>query len=1631
MSLVRYTPDGGVCNLGDPAKQPGPEGETGPVGASGASGATGPTGAAGLGGATGASGAIGVTGVTGPSGLGAGKIFYFDTNGADTYALISAPVIIGQIDQPITFTNSVGPFIIDPSLIEYPNLIGGLWNINIYANIETTTGGTATLYGVVQPFTNTTGHTLIGTGEGSPIPIPSTLGLVTNIIPVSNYTLDIDPDQSNTYGITLYVTITGTATVHLYYREHTSSYVVTTLATAQGVGAVQNGTSGPTGPTGVRGSTGASGAVGASGVTGPTGASGAEGPTGPKGDAGSPGGATGPSGPTGASGVTGPTGASGAAGSTGASGVEGLTGPTGASGVTGITGPTGASGVEGPTGPTGPKGDPDGPTGATGPKGDTGSPGGATGPTGASGVTGPTGASGAAGITGPTGASGVEGPTGASGAAGITGPTGASGVTGPTGASGAAGITGPTGASGVEGPTGASGVTGITGPTGASGASGSTGASGAAGLTGPTGASGVEGPTGPKGDPDGPTGATGPKGDTGSPGGATGPSGASGVTGPTGASGAAGSTGASGAAGITGPTGASGVTGPTGSSGVTGVTGPTGASGASGSTGASGVEGPTGASGAAGITGPTGASGASGSTGASGAAGITGPTGASGATGSYVIFSPTESGSVSSSSSQLMVVNLSGQAQYVSAGAVLFVSNASPTASGYVTVVTVETTGFTVSWVGTNSAATVPWTTATNVILAGPGGAPGPTGPTGPSGGGGGGGAGATGASGASDIEFYTSNFLYPPPAPLGLTIDSTNSSQYVNVYWQYPTQIKAGFISSGLLPVITSFSAKLEGVTYNSLSNQTVTLPTTNSNFVYQIGATGPITLLQLVPFSGTTTGPTGVTVGATTYAGYKIYDTMFASMIDSAGLIRIYYNNYNTATGPFTSATGPITFNIAQGPPTDPSSLAAVSTSSGTGGRFYQTVSFNKSTYANSSNTSDTTAVVSTYQYTYVLQSTSNRYGGATSGPTGPRTITVTNQATASYSESVVLFNPGSIYLISLTATNGYGLTSTPAVTLTTTLTNYPTAPVATTFVLPSRYHASVVNVSNGTTVTSKVLNTYTSWPSTGTFIAPIHTTANRGSTSSSLSTLVYSITGTALAGSPTFPTITFNGFGVSPASVTSGSTTLLTPTVTVADAFTDAPSQGFYLQGSNSFTIDLTNTTNFKNSNSLYTITTTAGSSAFSNTFYYDDISGAPTVTSALITLGTNSPTTISGLSVYGLASTFTINLIFGNMGDYFCPAIIARYRITLADLSAGTINGDYANLGIANVTGDTVSSGVFNYGGTAGSVKFTVSDTESLDSYAVATVSMNGNAYNIVTSAGTAFDTASTSTVKLVIDQPSITLLASLPSSLPKVGASNSFVLGRLIPNGTLDNTTTYVPIYYTSTSDISYAERTYDQTALLTAVGNDDLLIADGKFRTRGTGTYYRDYSTYSANPNYSGIAYLSTDYRIATFAWEVDRGGADTGNGIYFTNIEFSINSAKNSSLAFNTLNATAYFTGTSPQIPLLIYYRIEEQNITAGDNRIPNNNSSYLTSDWINMNLGTTVGSYNNKSSTQAVSPYVYGLFQTVTATVSSTTTYTFKPAITQPSLITAKTYIYCRIILPMNIDFEFASISANLYSA
>jgi hypothetical protein len=491
-----------------------------------------------------------------------------------------------------------------------------------------------------------------------------------------------------------------------------------------------------------------------------------------------------------------------------------------------------------------------------------------------------------------------------------------------------------------------------------------------------------------------------------------------------------------------------------------------------------------------------------------------------------------------------------------------------------------------------------------------------------------------------------------------------------------------------------------------------------------------------------------------------------------------------------------------------------------------------------------------------------------------------------------------------------------------------------------------------------------------------------------------------------------------------------------VTVVDSYADAPSQGFYLVGSNTFTVDLTQTTYFKNSYSLYTLSATGIPS--STTFYYDNISASSIVVTPTISLGTNTTTSVSGLTVYGSTEYFSNQLICTNMGDYFCAPVLAQCRVKLVDaFDSTTAYGSYSNLTIANVS-STISAGTFYYGSTLGSAKILYSDSESLDTYAVAAVSINGVASNLIST--TAFDSDPSSVLKIVIDQPSITLLAALPSSLTSVGTSSTYVDGRLVSSAGDCNTTTYVPAaWYSSTSVTSYGAVAYDHTALLTATGNHELMLARGKFRTRGTSGYYRDFSVYGGNPNYSGIAYASSDFRFITFAWKV--AGSDTGgNGVNFGHIGFTLSNVAANTFSFNALNGRAYFTGTS--VYPSIFYRLEQQYTTGADYRIPVGSttlpggSNNYTSDWNDMNLinasNVNATNYNDLTSTKATTPYVKSGFGGVTSNTNGdgTMNYVFTPLFPRAAdVITATTYLYCRVAMPMDLDFQFTNVSATMY--
>ena len=121
--------------------------------------------------------------------------------------------------------------------------------------------------------------------------------------------------------------------------------------------------------------------------------------------------------------------------------------------------------------------------------------------------------------------------------------------------------------------------------------------------------------------------------------------------------------------------------------------------------------------------------------------------------------------------------------------------------------------------------------------------------------------------------------------------------------------------------------------------------------------------------------------------------------------------------------------------------------------------------------------------------------------------------------------------------------------------------------------------------------------------------------------------------------------------------------------------------------------------------------------------------------------------------------------------------------------------------------------------------------------------------------------------------------------------------------------------------------------------------------------------------------------------------------------------------------------------VPLIVYYRFEQQSYSGTDYRIPDGTANF-NSDWVNINQVTTPvssGNYNNLTSTDPANPLVKGGFQgmvTTTTNGDSSVNYGFTPRITRAGTITSNTYLYCRIVLPMNLNFEFASISANLYS-
>jgi hypothetical protein len=245
-------------------------------------GVTGPTGATGPQGLQGASGATGLTGATGPSGTAGtsgGLTFYFDLTSttnkpvpAVTGQLLLTPVLTAgtSTSQQTSATPvKVASFLTPTAVIIDPVVPGGIWNTNLYANIDSA-GQVSMYFKIYVTDATNSAQTLLVDGTSSSITVnnttiqdyPSDLFVPTSTFPYANPRILIEVWAVKLSG-------GGNPTLTIYTRDTTISNVKTSFSVLA-----------PTGPQGATGATGPSGIIGSTGPTGPTGPSGATGPIG-------------------------------------------------------------------------------------------------------------------------------------------------------------------------------------------------------------------------------------------------------------------------------------------------------------------------------------------------------------------------------------------------------------------------------------------------------------------------------------------------------------------------------------------------------------------------------------------------------------------------------------------------------------------------------------------------------------------------------------------------------------------------------------------------------------------------------------------------------------------------------------------------------------------------------------------------------------------------------------------------------------------------------------------------------------------------------------------------------------------------------------------------------------------------------------------------------------------------------------------------------------------------------------------------------------------------------------------------------------------------------------------------------
>ena len=642
------------------------------------------------------------------------------------------------------------------------------------------------------------------------------------------------------------------------------------------------------------------------------------------------------------------------------------------------------------------------------------------------------------------------------------------------------------------------------------------------------------------------------------------------------------------------------------------------------------------------------------------------------------------------------------------------------------------------------------------------------------------------------------------------------------------------------------------------------------------------------------------------------------------------------------------------------------------------------------------DITSLLTIIKYTISYSSIAStyRYGSALAdaGQTN-----INNSTNLSYSATSLY--PDSQYTFTVNATNSDNKTGVTATITQTTANLTPTAALSGSLTFPARYYANgtIINISSGVTKT-RLVNSTANWTSSS-FVTPIQTVALRGSSSSStLMTLSVNVVNNVTT--TTGPSINFSGYPTAGSPVaTTLQNQVLTPTV--VDTYpSPANRSGFYLQSGNTLTLQ---TGVFTASQYDYTVTASqsgsfTGSATF--TFQYDTaINTAPVISSITFTLASSVYNYVSGVNVIYGAPTFNVVTTVSNMGNYYYSSPLLRYSNPVTGSWSPT-----SETNLANITAG-LSGGAFT-----GPITF----TRTLTSASLATTYLNAltlscTANNVFTSSSVVAAT----NISAIVDGPSITLVyTTLAQTIGGATLTNAAgaVVGFRITSATAGAAN--VPPF--NASGTPYANTAYNNALDIT--GTQELQVSNGNFTTpTGPGqTYaYKNYTTFYYTPSslntvdYSSIS--ATGYRYVTFAWRL---GASYPNP--YKTLAFRLYNTSGVTITNNLGYAGASL--------IRLYYRIED---TASSS--PTDGNSY-SSAWINGNSLT-------QPTTQSGNYFLPGTYtdNTYSGLVIGVTNVTGPPNYTNfpvfiPNLIiqSQTVNIYCRVGIPMNVNFSFSHIAA-----